>query len=325
VSEIRKILVRAPEKIGEQIATFAILQALAKTIDSINIDIVVSAELPYAYDYADVFLTNHKLPAEKDGPLGIFPWVHANNDIFSVDTYLDLLNAKGSATLGIALKAKRRLGFATTLTKATYTHSLPIDETPEFFDERGFKLLSLLFDGEMPAQIKGELPKFNDKEQMQIKSLGDFLFIGIRASEWQRHQEIWRTIFDELAGGSVVIAIDQDIDDHSARDWPVKRKSEKFFVMERAYARTDLMLMAGARGILTDSALYGNLAPYYGLEAVILAFDLNDYPSYSLFSPRQHILLERNQNIVGAINHQGEKIEADIKSAVDQIFSKFRL
>ena len=325
MNEIRKILVRAPEKIGDQIATFATLQALVKTIDALNIDVVVSAELPYAYDYADVFVTNHKLPEQSDGPLGIFPWTHANNEIFGVDTYLDFFNAKGSSTLGIALKAKRRLGFASTLTKATYTHSFPLTEAPEFFDERGFKLLSLLFDGEMPAQIKGELPKLNDKEQLQVKALGDYIFVGIRASEWQRHQKIWQNWFDELAGGSLVIAIDQDIDDKSARDWLVKRKSEKFFVMERTFAKTDLMLMGGARGIITDSALYGNLAPYYGLEAAILAFDLNDYPSYSLLSPRQHIFLERNETVAGAIDSSGEKIEADMKSAIDQIFSKFRL
>lgn len=325
MNELRKILVRAPQTIGAQVGSFAAIHWLVKNIGSVAVDIVVDANKPHAYEYADFHNSIHALPAEKDGPLGIFPWVHGNNDIFGVDTYLDLANEKGSATLGIAIKAMRRLGYASMLTKATYTKSILAEEASEFSDERALRLMSLLLEKEFPGQIIGSLPNADERERQQVRALGDFIFIGIRASEWARHKNIWTSLFDELAGGSLVIAIDQDIDDLAAKEWLSARKSENFFVIEKNYARTDLMLMHASRGIITDSALYGNLAPYYGLQCFVLAFDLADYPSYSTFSPRQELILERGEKIDGMIDANGNRIDMDSNTIIDAIFRAFKL
>lgn len=325
MNELKKILVRAPQTIGAQVGSFAAIHWLIKNVGNIAVDVVVDSGKPHAYEYADFHNSIHALPADKDGPLGIFPWVHGNKEIFSVDTYLDLANEKGSATLGIALKAMRRFGYATMLTKPTYTRSLLIDEASEFSDERGLKLASLILEQDYPGQILGKLPIADEREKQQVRALGDFIFIGIRASEWSRHKNIWTSLFDDLAGGSLVIAIDQDIDDLAAKEWLSARKSESFFVIEKNYARTDLMLMYASRGIITDSALYGNLAPYYGLQCFVLAFDLNDYPSYSTYSPRQELILERGEKIEGMIDANGNRIDMDSNTVIDAIFRAFKL
>lgn len=325
MSEITKILVRAPNTLGEQAASLSGLKYLSSSLKNPSIEVVVNKGKPHLYEYGDIISGIHHLPEEKDGPLGVFPWVHTNKEIFNIDTYIDLHGGGASASMGIALKAKNRLGYATAITKPTFTRSISIEQAPEFADERSLALCELLLDGKAPSQIIGKLPEVNEKEKLQLQSLGDFIFVGLRASEWQRHQDIWKLWFDELAGGNLVIAVEPDASEPELATWLKKRSNAKFFVIEKAIARTDLLLMHAARGIVTDSALYGNIAPYYGLKSAVLAFDLADYPSFSAYSPRPELLLEREKKISTLIASDGERTDIDERSAIDVLFRLFNL
>lgn len=325
MSILRKILVRAPKTLGEQTASLAALDFLYNSLEKPSIEIVVDKDQPHIYEYADFIGAIHLLAPEKDGALAIFPWVHGHKDIFNITTFVDFRSGASSASLGIALKARERIGFTTTLTRPMYTHGLSEDIGGEFLDERFLKLVEHFTNERAPIQIRGKLPEPSEKEKLQLQSLNDYIFVAIRASEWSRHQKIWSAWFDELAGGRLIVCIDQDNDDQEAQKWLKARENEKFYIVEKNIPSVDLILMHSARGILTDSAVYGNISAYYGLRAMLMAFDLADYPSFGVFSPRPEIFVEREGEIKMRIDQNGERIECSNSSAIDAIFQNFNL
>ncbi len=322
---MQKIVIRAPKELGKQAATLALVQYFSQKMPELSIEVIVDQGAPQLYQYVELVKKIHELPQEKDGVLTIFPWVHNNKDFFAIDLYMDLRGTNASATLGIALKAKARVGFANAFTKPMFTASLPVEKNHQFLDERYLALCESYFNQSIPGQLNGEFPLPNEKEETQLLGLGSFLLLGLKSSLWPCHQKIWQRWFRELSGGTLVIVLDQDDEETAAKEWLNQQKSDNFLVMQKPDARATLMLMSYAKGVLSDSPVYTHVANFYGQTVGALAFELSEYPTFSTFSPRPHIFLERDGQIATWISADGERLIVDQEEATDALFSIFNL
>lgn len=321
MSEIRKIAIRAPKSLAEQAASLAMIKYLYDELDHPLIEIITITGKRHLYDYCQGIDRIHFIEEEKDTVLGVFPWIHNNSNLFAVNAFIDLHGGAAAATMGIALKASKRLAFSSTMTKPLLTHSLVKEQLNEFIDLQNLALAELLTEAKAPGRIRAEKAEVNEKEAVQLEALGQFIFVAIRASEWSRHQAIWQYWFDELKDISLVVVIDKDIesDDKSLEAVLEDRRGPDFLVIKNAHARTDLLFMNAAMGVITDSDLYGNIGPFYGLKTIILAFDLEDYPSFATYSPRPELFLERAETISKWINQAGTSAACDLETSVDTL------
>lgn len=323
--DIRKVVIRAPESLQDQIASFGAIRFLKSKYPEAFIEVICRTGQKNVYDYLSDISKIHHIDEEKDSVLGVFPWIHNNSNLFGVDTFVDFHGGAAAATMGIALKAKRRVAYSTTMTKPMLTQSLKAEEENDFKDTAFLTLVGLAIDEEIPQKTSALIEKPTDKESAQLQMLGNYLFVGIRASEWERHQQIWANWFDELVETNFVVVIDQDIENDDVIKNLRSRKSSRFFLIEKSFPRTDLLFMNASIGVVTDSSLYGNLASFHQHDCIILAFDLNDYPSFETYLPRPDLILERSQNVSISINENGEKNEIDLSKSIDLISKKFNL
>lgn len=323
--DIRKVVIRAPESLQDQIASFGAIRFLKSKYPEAFIEVICRAGHKNVYDYLSDISKIHQIEEEKDSVLGVFPWIHNNSNLFGVDTFIDFHGGASAATMGIGLKAKRRVAYSTTMTKPMLTQSLKAEEQSDFKDTAFLTLVGIAIEEEIPQKTSALIEKPSDKESAQLQMLGNYLFVGIRASEWERHQQIWANWFDELVETNFVVVIDQDIENDDVIKNLRSRKSSRFFLIEKSFPRTDLLFMNASRGVLTDSALYGNLASFHQHDCLILAFDLNDYPSFETYLPRPEIIIERKEQVSVHIDEHGEKNDVDASTALDIIVNVFKL
>ncbi len=323
--EIRKIVIRTPDLVPDQIATFGAIRFLKAELPEVNIEVICTSEFKNVYDYSGDVDKIHLIEQKKDSVLGVFPWIHNNSNLFGVDTFIDMHGGSAAATMGIALKAMRRIAYSTVLTKPMLTHSYSQEEKSEFSDTACLKLVSLIIDNEPPAILGSKAKDPNEKERQQLDMLGNYIFLAVRASEWKRHGKIWQDVINELDEVNFVVVIDQDIDTTEAIETLRSKKSEKLFLIEKAFARTDMLFMNNSKGVISDSCLYGNIASFNKIQAIILAFDLDDYPSFETYTPRPEIIIERAESVTTHIDSEGKKTEIKISDAVDIVNNKFNI
>lgn len=323
--DIRKVVIRAPESIQDQVASFGAIRFLKSKYPEAFIEVICKLGQKNVYEYINDVSKIHHIEEEKDTVLGVFPWIHNNSNLFGVDTFFDFHGGAAAATMGIALKAKRRVAYSTTMTKPMLTHSLKNEERSDFKDAAFLSLVSQTIEEESPQKTSALIEKPSEKESVQLQMLGSYIFAGIRASEWNRHQRIWNNWFDELKETNFVVVIDQDIESDEALKSLRPRKSSHFFLIEKSFPKTDLLFMNAAKGVITDSTLYGNIASFHQHDCVILAFDLNDYPSFETYLPRPEIIIERQENVSIHIDEHGNKNDVDPNSVLDVIVNLFKL
>lgn len=325
MSELYHIVIRAPADATAQTATLASIQWLLQSFENCRIQIIVNEGEDRLYRFISEIEKIHLIPEEKDTVLNIFQWAHKAKELFNIDYYFDFRGDNSAATFGIALKAKTRIGYASLFTKPMFNKSLPIEQKHQFLDEHFLALCELVLEKEIPENICGQVARANETELTQLNSIGPFIFLAIRASEWNRHQDIWQSWIKELNEETLVVTIDQDVDDISALEWLSAHKNDQLLLLEKPTHRTLLVLLRYARGILSDSKVFANLAHYYGLHSAILAFDLEDYPSFATFSPRPQIFLEREKMINTWISSSGERLIVDKDEATELLLKAFRL
>tara|TARA_R110000868_G_scaffold376060_3_gene640827 strand:+ start:6838 stop:7815 length:978 start_codon:yes stop_codon:yes gene_type:complete len=325
MSDITKIAIKAPNAIHEQIACFAAIKFLYESLDSPLIDIICLKNKPHAFDYCPHIDQVHLIEEEKDTVLGVFPWIHNNNNLFGVKAFIDFHGGAAAATMGIALKAPRRVAFATTMTKPMLTHGLVKEECSEFLDLQFLQLANLIVEGEIPKKIDAPIIETSEKEKVQLQALESYVFVAIRASEWTRHEKIWKYWFDELSSTNLVVVVDQDIENESLKKELSDRKGPEFFVIGSSHYKTNLLFMSAAIGVISDSSLFANLAQFYGYKSVALAFDLADYPSMETVDHRAELFIERDEIITKWINGAGDGIVTDMQSSVDTLNKIFSL
>tara|TARA_R110002049_G_scaffold209490_6_gene380391 strand:+ start:667 stop:1650 length:984 start_codon:yes stop_codon:yes gene_type:complete len=323
--EVRKIAIRAPDLIPEQIATFGAIRYLKSQYPEAFIEVICTAGMRNIFDYQVDVDKLHEIEQSKDSVLGVFPWIHNNNNLFGFDTFIDFHGGAAAATMGIALKTARRVAYSTSMTKPMLTHFIKAEEKSEFLDSAYLKLCSLVTESEYPQSIHAQESKPSEKENVQLQALGDYIFLGIRASEWGRHKDIWSKIIDDLDEISFVVFLEQDLESLEALEYLRSKKSERFFLIEKSFARTDLLFMNSSKGIITDSLLYGNLASFQKIKSVVLAFDLHDYPSYETYTPRPDIIVTRNNSVSVHINDEGAKVDITDSETADLIVKVFHL
>lgn len=324
-NEVKKVIIRAPNFVPDQIATFGAIRFLKQNCPDALVEVICTHGQKNVYDYLNDISKIHHIEEQKDTVLGVFPWIHNNSNLFSVDTFIDFQGGAAAATMGIALKAARRIAYSSSLTKPMLTHSIKTQEQSNFKDVANLNLVALIMEQEIPSRISAQHEKPSDKESVQLQMLGNYLFVGLRASEWQRHQSIWTNWFNELRETNLVVVVEQDIEDEEILRSLRQRKSSHFFLIEKSFAKTDLLFMNAARGVITDSLLYGNLASFHQLDCLILAFDLNDYPSFETYGPRPEILIERQEEVRVHIDGEGLRQDIDDVQALDLIIKNFNL
>tara|TARA_R100000656_G_scaffold113553_1_gene85869 strand:+ start:161 stop:1138 length:978 start_codon:yes stop_codon:yes gene_type:complete len=325
MSEISKIAIRAPKSISEQIACFAAIKFMHENLDSPLIDIICLKDKPHAFDYCPHIDQIHFIEEEKDTVLGVFPWIHNNNNLFGVKAFIDFHGGAAAATMGIALKAAKRVAFASTMTKPMLTHGLVKEECSEFLDLRFLELANLIVEADIPEKLQAPSIETSEKEKVQLAALENYIFVAIRASEWSRHEQIWKYWFDELSNTNLVVVVDADIESESLKKELNDRKGPDFFVIGSSHYKTNLLFMSAAIGVVSDSSLFANLAQFYGFKTLALAFDLEDYPSMASVEHRAEIFIERDEVITKWINGAGESAATDMHSSVDALNKIFSL
>tara|TARA_R110000868_G_scaffold296349_4_gene556604 strand:+ start:10760 stop:11737 length:978 start_codon:yes stop_codon:yes gene_type:complete len=325
MNDIQKIAIRAPKTLSEQVATFAAIKFLYESLDAPMIDIILIKDKPHAYNYCPYIDSLHFIEEDKDTVLGVFPWIHNNSNLFGVKAFIDYHGGAAAATMGIALKAAIRIAFATTMTKPMLTHGLNKEEQSTFLDQQFLALANLVVESEVPLKIKAPAIEVSEKESVQLAALENYIFVAIRASEWSRHEKIWKYWFDELTSTNFVVVIEADIECEALKKELADRKGPQFFVIENSHYKTDMLFMSAAVGVVSDSSLYANIAQFYGMKSVILAFDLADYPSLATVEHRAEIFIERDEIITKWINKSGESIVTDMQSSVDGLNKIFSL
>lgn len=294
MSELKKILIRAPKKKSEAVSTFPLIHKVREEYPNSQIHIIHDQDHSGYYSSFPFETFTYEFNEEDVSLPGIHKYAVNQNEIFNIDIYFDLSGSFKSAFLGFSFRAKERVGYVSGLNKLFLTQK--VEPFTSYRPDRvHLKLLEVLLEKDFSeVKINGaersEQLKSNNIEE--LVNLPDYFFVD--SNRLKKDREFWNDFFRFFEDQYFVIWFDstQGEEEYESIVQMFKEKEQKnVYLVKTGPQETFLRLLVHSIGYITDNLNWSYIANYLGVPTYSLVQKATDLPFMEHFE-RSPFLIE---------------------------------
>lgn len=270
IDEVKVIAIKLPSDLQERILTFPFLHAISEYYPKAVLNFITSRHEVEVLNLLP-FKAYYHLYGEDD--LQNVMDVHrfcANSSIYNVDLFISLTNSFSDASLGLGLRATRRVGFADNWKTLVLTDKI-LRPVGHHIVEDYFKLFELATgaaaDKRLKVKSRDLLPIIVDETETP------FIAINLSPLRNATIEDEWIELISHFEGQKIVLFASEDVVKvHMLLDAFMARLSPKNTYVKFVYRDWIELgrMLAFAGGVITYSGAAGALAAYVGTRTIIL-------------------------------------------------------
>lgn len=281
MSELTKILIRAPKEIGNSATTYPLIHQLKDEYPDSQIHIIVCEGQEHFYEVFPFEIFTYAYDEEENSIPAIHKFAVNLNDIFNIDIFIDLVGSFKSSFLGFSFKAKSRIGYATGFNKLMLTHKIePFttyrpDKIPlnllESYTKKDFS--SLRITGKETTE------NLKTKNIEELVKLPPYFFIN--SQNILDQPEFWNDFFRFFEDQYFVIWFDSEKGEEEFENFSKYFKGlaqNNIYLIKTGPRELFIKLLVHSIGYLTDDLDWTYIANYLGIKTYVLVKQATDLP-----------------------------------------------